>query len=128
MFPIGFGSGHGAQGFTIDIVGGSGEILTYMETRSQALLDSTAYCDLEVHPSTSPGLVNAGSGWPGYDGIEDRIDFNLFSPLQWDVTNPGGGVTEYDIQVHANGSQDISSVVTVNGLEGTIFNEKWCAR
>jgi hypothetical protein len=61
-------------------------------------------------------VEHAGQGLPGYDGILDKIEFNLKSPLQWDVVNPSGGITSYDITVSANGGQDINPVVSSNGL------------
>ncbi len=114
-FPIGH-SAQNAQGFTINPTGTSGSnILGYLETNTTSPVQPVAYCDVETHPIAS-GVVNIGSGLTGTDGILDQIAFNLSSPLQWDVTNPGGGVSSYNITVNANGGQDISPITSVNGL------------
>ncbi|MBK7506490.1 MAG: hypothetical protein IPI52_15995 [Bacteroidetes bacterium] len=79
------------------------------------MVQSIAYCDIEKHSGTA-GVENVGEGLSGYDGILDRITFNLKSPLQWDVVNPSGGITSYDITVSANGGQDFTPVVSSNAL------------
>jgi hypothetical protein len=114
-FPIGH-STQDAQGFTIDVTGADGsEILGFLETNNTSPLQSFAYCDLEKHPGGGVA-VDVGSGTVGYDGVLDQVALNLESPLQWNVTNPGGGINSYDITVQANGGQDINPVVSANGL------------
>jgi hypothetical protein len=106
-FPIGHAS-QNAQGFTIGVTGANNSTIKgFLETNIQTLVQSIAYCDIEKHSGTA-GVENAGEGLSGYDGILDRITFNLKSPLQWDVVNPSGGITSYDITVSANGGQDIT--------------------
>lgn len=117
-FPIGHVD-EDAQGFTIDVTGTSGsEILGFLETNSSAPILSYAYCDLET-PNGGTGQIGSGIGTP--DGVLDQIEFNIESPLQWDVTNPGGGISTYDITVLANGSQDISPVVSSNAATAIRF-------
>ncbi|MBK8674775.1 MAG: T9SS type A sorting domain-containing protein [Bacteroidetes bacterium] len=114
-FPIGHAS-QNAQGFTIGVTGANNSTIKgFLETNNQTLVQSIAYCDIEKHSGTA-GVENAGEGLSGYDGILDRITFNLKSPLQWDVVNPSGGITSYDITVSANGGQDITPVVSSNAL------------
>jgi hypothetical protein len=114
-FTIGF-SGYGAQGFSIDILNGTPNsiISGLLESRTQSLIYPIAYCDIET--TTGPG-TQVGDGTSGYDGILDQINFNLASPLQWNITNPSGGVSEYNITVSANGAQDITPVESANGVE-----------
>ena len=114
-FPIGHLS-QNAQGFTIGVTGANNSTIKgFLETNTQTLVQSIAYCDIEKHSGTA-GVENAGEGLSGYDGILDRITFNLKSPLQWDVVNPSGGITSYNITVAANGGQDITPVVSSNGV------------
>ncbi|MBK6340946.1 MAG: T9SS type A sorting domain-containing protein [Bacteroidetes bacterium] len=114
-FPIGHAS-QNAQGFTIGVTGANNSTIKgFLETNIQTLVQSIAYCDIEKHSGTA-GVENAGEGLSGYDGILDRITFNLKSPLQWDVVNPSGGITSYDITVSANGGQDFTPVVSSNAL------------
>lgn len=111
-FPVGHSS-EGAQPFTITPAGASGStILGFMETYGSSPLKPVAYCDLET--KTAPGQ-QIGQGTAGADGALDQITFNIKSPLQWDVTNPSGGVSSYDITVGANGGQDISPVSSAGG-------------
>lgn len=111
-FPIGLDT-LGAQPFTITPTGTSGStILGYMETNSSSPKKTVAYCDLET--KTAPGQ-QVGQGTAGADGALDQITFNLASPLQWDVTNPSGGITTYNITAGANGGQDISPVTSAGG-------------
>jgi hypothetical protein len=111
-FPIGY-TGFGAQGFSIDVNGsGNNEILGFLELNASAPIQAVAYCDVEI--STAEGQ-QIGEGNFGFDGILDQITFNLHSPLQWNVTNPNGGITNYDITVHANGINDIAPVTSANG-------------
>lgn len=109
-FPVGHAS-QNAQGFTIDVAG-SGEILGYLEPNTSSPIQSFAYCDLET--STSPGQ-QVGEGTIGQDGILDQVSFNLASPLQWNITNPNGGVSSYNLEVSANGGQDINPVQAADG-------------
>jgi hypothetical protein len=48
-------------------------------------------------------------------GFLDQIEFNLESPLQWNITNPGGGISSYNLTVSANGSNDIAPVIAADG-------------
>src|SRR5690606_3012723 len=115
-FPIG-NAIYGAQGFDITVSTGSGAVLGYLEANASAPIYNYAYCDLETHPGVG-SHPPVGSGTSGYDGILDQITFNLHSPLQWNITNPSGGsVTQYNLSVLATGGQDISPVVTANGLQ-----------
>jgi hypothetical protein len=110
-FPIGHSS-EGAQGFTIDVTGISGsEILGFLETNNTAPIQAYAYCDLET-PNGGSGQIGTGTGTP--DGVLDQIEFDIESPLQWDITNPGGGITAYDLVVLANGGQDIAPIQSSN--------------
>lgn len=111
-FPIGHAS-QNAQGFTIDVTG-SGDVLGFLEANTTSPLQPIAYCDLET--STSPGQ-QVGEGSAGQDGILDQVTFNLSSPLQWNITNPGGGISAYDLEVFANGGQDISPVQSASGTD-----------
>ena len=111
-FPIGHAT-HNAQGFTIDVTGG-GDVLGFLEANSSSPIETFAYCDIET--SSAPGQ-QIGQGSAGTDGVLDQIEFNLASPLQWHITNPGGGVTSYDLEVLANGSQDISPVQSADGTD-----------
>lgn len=112
VFPIG-DSTQNAQGFTIKPTGTNGsDILGYLEKNSSSPIKTVAYCDLET--KTAPGQ-QIGQGTAGPDGALDQVTFNLASPLQWDVTNPGGGVSSYDITVLANGGQDISPISSAGG-------------
>ncbi len=114
-FPIGSDrSMYGAQGFEYAPISGSGQILSYLETNSTTLVHNYAYCDIEKH--LGAGIVNVGNGLPGYDGILDQMLFDLHSPLQWNITNPAGGISNYNITMLASGNQDISPVVSANNL------------
>lgn len=110
IFPVGHTT-HGAQGFNIDVTG-SGNVLGFLETNSSTPIYANAYCDLETSPAAG---TEVGDGNTGTDGILDRVTFNLASPLQWNITNPLGGVTNFDLVVYANGGQDIAPVVSANG-------------
>lgn len=115
VFPIGF-AGYGAQGFTMSNLSGANgaQVLGFLESNSTAPLQAISYCDLEA---TNGQGVQVGDGLAGFDGILDLIEFNLQSPLQWNITNPAGGtITNYDVTVSANGLQDIAPVVTSNGV------------
>ncbi len=109
-FPIGYAA-YGAQGFAITPAGSDNSyVLGFLEPNSTSPLLTVAYCDLE---SGSPGI---GNGQAGYDGVKEKVVFDLSSPLQWDITNPGGGITNYDLEVFPSGLQDISPVVSANGI------------
>jgi hypothetical protein len=114
-FPIGF-NGFGAQGFSVTVNIGASEsmLLGYLENRTQSLILDYAYCDLEENPASG---TQVGNGNSGFDGILDQVSFNLHSPLQWNVTNPGGGISNYDITVSASSSQDIIPVESANGVQ-----------
>lgn len=114
-FPVGDAT-VGAQGFEIAVTGSAAsEILGFLEPYSSGPTRAYAYCDLETHPGG--GTVNAGNGSAGFDGVLDQVEFNLNSPRQWDITNPGGGISSYNLTVLANGSQDINPVTTANGID-----------
>jgi len=118
-FPIGDAT-HQAQGFTTDLVSGTtgAEILAFLETNNSSPIYAYAYCDLETHPGPAGATINAGNGSAGYDGVDDQIEFNIASPLQWNITNPSTEqITEYDLVVLAAGTQDISPVTTANSVE-----------
>ncbi len=116
-FPVGHAS-QNAQGFTIDVTGDDGaNILAflYANTGSDEVspLQTYAYCDVET--STASGQ-QVGQGTAGQDGILDQIEFNIASPLKWQITNPSGGtINEYDVVVLANGGQDINPVQAADG-------------
>lgn len=111
-FPIGH-STQNAQGFTITPTGTSGsDLLGYLETNSTTPVKTVAYCDLETKTAAGQQI---GQGTAGADGALDQIVFNLASPLQWDITNPGGGVSSYNVTVLGNGGQDISPVTSAGG-------------
>lgn len=111
-FPIGH-SAQNAQGFSITPTGTSGsDVLGYLETNGTTPVKTVAYCDLET--KTAPGQ-QIGQGSAGADGALDQVVFNLASPLQWDITNPGGGITSYNVTVNANGGQDINPVTSASG-------------
>lgn len=111
-FPIGH-STQNAQGFTITPTGTSGsDLLGYLETNSTTPVKTVAYCDLETKTAVGQQI---GQGTAGADGALDQIVFNLASPLQWDITNPGGGVSSYNVTVLGNGGQDISPVTSAGG-------------
>lgn len=113
-FPIGHAT-QNAQGFTIDVTGTSGSnILGYLETYATSPIQPYAYCDMET-PNGGTGQIGTGTGTP--DGVLDQIEFNIHSPLQWDITNPNGGITAYDLVVLANGGQDISPIQSTNGTD-----------
>jgi hypothetical protein len=63
-------------------------------------------------PNGGSGQIGTGTGTP--DGVLDQIEFDIESPLQWDITNPGGGITAYDLVVLANGGQDIAPIQSSN--------------
>ncbi len=109
-FPIGI-FGYDAQGFTIDVQGG-GQVLGYLEPTNTAPAYGQAYCDIET--TTGPGS-QIGDGTPGGDGNLDLMTFDLVSPLQWNVTNPNGGVSLYDITIHPNGPNAINPVIAADG-------------
>lgn len=109
-FPIGYAA-YGAQGFAITPAGSDNSyVLGFLEPNSTSPLLTVAYCDLE---SESPGI---GNGQAGYDGVKEKVVFDLSSPLQWDITNPGGGIANYDLEVFPSGLQDISPVISANGI------------
>lgn len=111
-FPVGM-TGYGAQGFNMNITG-SGNVLGFMEVNNTAPLQNFAYCDVEI--ITAPGQT-IGQGNPGIDGFLDKIPLDLGSPTQWNITNPGGGVTMYDITMFPNGINDIAPIMTSSGQE-----------
>lgn len=111
-FPVGM-TGYGAQGFSMNITG-SGNILGFMEVNNTTPLQNFAYCDVEI--ITAPGQT-IGQGNPGIDGFLDKIPLDLASPTQWNITNPGGGVTMYDITMFPNGINDIAPIMTSSGQE-----------
>lgn len=114
VLPIGDGI-HGVQPVTITPTGNTGtRVQGVVCPNTSSPIQPHAYCDLETHPGTG-GVVNAGSGNVGLDGILDQVTFDLASPVQWTLTNPGGGITSYDISIGANGTADITPVTTVNG-------------
>ncbi len=111
-FPIGHNT-QNAQGFTITPTGTSGsDVLGYLEANSTTPVKTVAYCDLETKTAAGQQI---GQGSAGADGALDQVVFNLASPLQWDITNPGGGITSYNVTVNANGGQDISPVTSAGG-------------
>jgi hypothetical protein len=110
QFPLGFPP-YNAQGFTITVTG-AGDILGNMETNSSAPLYNYVYCDLET--PTVPGQ-QIGQGLPAQDGILDQMILDLQSPTQWEITNPGGGITSYDLVLSANGSNDILPISSAGG-------------
>ena len=110
-FPVG-ATTYNAQGFTIDVKQGGGDVLGYLESNNTTPTLGFAYCDLETPTAVGQQV---GQGVPGQDGILDQMTFNLNSDLQWNITNPGGGVTEYDLVVSANGANDIAPVVSAGG-------------
>ncbi|MDD3860616.1 MAG: T9SS type A sorting domain-containing protein, partial [Bacteroidales bacterium] len=115
-FPIGY-TGHGAQGLSVKLNSSSGtpNLLAFLEPNATPPIYSIAYCDVEAHPGGGTHII--GTGTTGYDGILDKIEFNLASALQWDVTNPGGGISSYNITVYGNGTNNFTPITTVNGLE-----------
>ena len=118
-FPIGDAT-HGAQGFTTDLVSGTSgaEILAFLDANNSAPILAYAYCDLETYPGPAGAIVNAGNGTAGYDGVLDQIEYNIESPLQWNITNPSTAkIMEYDLTVLATGTQDITPVTTANGVD-----------
>lgn len=110
QFPLGY-PGFNAQGFTITVTG-SGEILGNMEANTSAPLLNYAYCDLET-PTIAGQQI--GQGLPVPDGILDQMFLDLQSPTQWEITNPGGGITSYDLVLSANGMNDIMPVSSSGG-------------
>ncbi|HNQ68657.1 MAG TPA: fibronectin type III domain-containing protein [Bacteroidales bacterium] len=112
-FPIGYDT-YGALGFDIEPEGVAGsQILGFLEPNSTPPLYDYAYCDLESDPESNG--VEAGTGNQGYDGTNDRVSFNLESELQWEISNPGGGVNLYNITVYATGEQYLDPTITANG-------------
>ena len=109
-FPVGF-TGYGAQGFTMNVTG-TGQVLGYMETNNTTPLQTLVYCDVETITATGQQI---GQGAPGADGLLDQIPLDLGSPMQWHITNPGGGISSYDISVFPNGINDIVPVETSGG-------------
>lgn len=112
FFPVGNPT-YGVQGFTIDVTG-SGNVLGFVENNTTAPLVDRAYCDIETTDAVGSQI---GQGTAGPDGFLDQMIFDLSSPLQWNVTNPGGGVTSYDITVNPNGANDIEPVMAMDGTE-----------
>ncbi len=113
-FPIGDAT-HTAQGFTIDVTGANGSnVLGYLEANTTSPIQAYAYCDMET-PNGGTGQIGTGIGTP--DGTLDQIEFNIESPLQWDITNPNGGITTYDLVVLATGTQDINPITSTNGTD-----------
>jgi hypothetical protein len=110
QFPLGYPS-FNAQGFTITVTG-SGEILGNMEANTSAPLLNYVYCDLET-PTIAGQQI--GQGLPVPDGILDQMFLDLQSPTQWEITNPGGGITSYDLVLSANGMNDIMPVSSSGG-------------
>jgi hypothetical protein len=110
-FPVG-ASTYNAQGFTMGVTSGAGDVLGYLENNNTTPLQGFAYCDLETPTALGQQV---GQGTAGQDGILDQVELNLSSGLQWNITNPGGGVTEYDLEVSANGANDIAPVVSAGG-------------
>lgn len=118
IFPIGHNS-QNAQGFSISPSGTNpSNILGYLETNTTSPLKTVAYCDMEGKPGS--GVYPIGSGTASPDGALDQVTFNLSSPLQWNVTNPGGGISTYNITALANGGQDIVPVTSTNTSYGDI--------
>lgn len=118
IFPIGH-STQNAQGFSISPTGTNpSDILGYLETNATTPLKTVAYCDMEGKPGS--GVYPIGSGTASPDGSLDQVTFNLSSPLQWNVTNPGGGISKYNITALANGGQDIVPVTSTNPSYGDI--------
>ncbi len=115
-FPVGY-TGYGAQGLSITVNAGTGNLLGYLEPYDVVLVKSFAYCDLETHPGPPGTTINFGDGTIGTDSYQDQMSFNLNSPIQWNISNPGGGITNYGITVFSNGAMDISGVTTVGGTE-----------
>ena len=120
-FPIGDAT-YGAQGFTINLTGSNNStILGYTEARTAATTPTISYawCDLEIKNPAS--ATNAGQGTAGYDGILDLIQFDYphhTSPIQWDITNPSGGISNYDVTVLATGNPAVNTVATsANAVE-----------
>jgi hypothetical protein len=112
-FPVGF-NGYGAQGFTIDVTG-TGDVRAFLETNSTVPLQGFAYCDIETKTTPLGTPQQIGQGAPGADGFLDQIEFDLESDLQWNITNPGGGISSYNLTVSANGSNDIIPVIAADG-------------
>ena len=116
-FPVGY-SGYGAQGFDFTVVAGSGDVLAVMEPNDVVIDKQFAYCDIEQNDGSGTEI---GDGTSGTDGLIDQIEFNLASPLQWNITNPSGSITEYNISDYANGAQAITAQVSVSGTELEFF-------
>lgn len=119
-FPIGDAT-YGAQGFTINLTGSAAStILGFVEPRTAASQPSIdyAWCDFEI--KQSPSATNIGQGLAGYDGILDLVFFdypNNSSPIQYDISNPSGGVVSYDLTVLASGAPAVPSVaISANGV------------
>lgn len=112
FFPVGNPT-YGVQGFTINVTG-SGNVLGFVENNTTEPLVDRAYCDIETTDAVGSQI---GQGTPGSDGFLDCMIFDLSSPLQWNVTNPGSGITSYDITVNANGANDVSPVVAADATE-----------
>lgn len=111
-FPVGM-SGYGAQGFSMNITG-AGNILGFMEGNNTEPTQGFAYCDVES--IGAPGQT-IGQGNAGTDGFLDKIPLDLGSPTQWNITNPGGGVSMYDITMFPNGANDIDPIMAAGGQE-----------
>ncbi|MDD2387999.1 MAG: lamin tail domain-containing protein, partial [Bacteroidales bacterium] len=110
-FPIGYDI-YGVQGFAITPDGSDNSyVLAYLEPQNTNSILPVAYCDLEI------GNNGIGNGEAGYDGISEKVLFDLSSPLQWNITNPGAGINTYDLVVMPNGTQDITPVTSANGLQ-----------
>jgi hypothetical protein len=110
-FPVG-ASTYNAQGFTMGVTSGAGDVLGYLENNNTTPLQGFAYCDLETPTALGQQV---GQGTAGQDEILDQVELNLSSGLQWNITNPGGGVTQYNLEVSANGANDIAPVVSAGG-------------
>ncbi len=109
IFPVGRSS-VGAQGFSIKPTDGSGIVKGYLENTNTGPIYEYAYCDIET---TTASNSQVGSGTPGPDGFLDMFKFDLSSPQQWVVTNPGGGINVYDIEFNVNGANDFGNDVAI---------------
>ncbi|MES2800664.1 MAG: InlB B-repeat-containing protein [Bacteroidota bacterium] len=106
-YPIGY-AGYGAQGFTFSPTG-NGNVLAYLQTRTQNLLYNYAYCD--VATTTNGGGANIGTSGINLtvgDGILDQISLDQHSPLEWEITQPSGSISSYNITVLATGAQALT--------------------
>ena len=46
----------------------------------------------------------------------DKINLDLYSPLQWKILNPNNGINTFDVTVHPSGSQLLTPVISANGV------------